>query len=1206
MSDRPSDKRVTSTQESLQPQRIGKEEKAYQSVLDIEERLQKGDATNIALTGPYGSGKSSILITLKDDFPEHHYLNISLATLKPADLKAQDNESSKNSEDDDREGREKEQMKGKGKEKLTKLNLDRLIEYSILQQLIYKEKQATLPNSRFKRIFQLPEKTVIKATIAVIVAFLAVIIIFEPTRLKVEWLCELFGRNWMNIAGDVASILYLLWFAYKTISLIIPAISNSRLNKLNLKDGEIEIVENTSIFNKHLDEILYFFEQTDYDVVMLEDLDRFETTDIFLKLRELNLLLNESKVVGRTIFFVYAVRDDMFQDAERVKCFDYVTTVIPVINRSNAKNQLKEELAKRGVTEIADNHLRELGFFLHDMRLLKNIANEYVQYRGKLEKGISSEKLLGMIVYKNYHPKDFADLHDCKGVIYQLLNLKERFVSAKIEELEKENQRKRILQEKHQKERHLKESELRRIYLEAYRDRMISTMQNIKIGDNSYSIKDIAANEKLFEKLISTTTVKYSYVETNNGYYGGRTQQNTVNLPFSDVEQSVDTTITYRERLDAIRTTYEELEDFNYMDIRKEDIRSQTLSQIMGGIDYASNTEYQALNVHKLIEFLVVKGYIDENYYDYISYFYGNFIDAHDWEFVLDLKLNKTHPYDYHINNAESCVKEIPSSVYRKNAILNIDILNYLAVHVSEKANLRRLQVMLRTVVEGKKYDFLAEYYQKGNQQDVVFAQLFEQHKNLWPVVEKNDDEKLSLKQCWYKYAEKEQSCEGSQKWLNSNFSFITDHLLDIEDEQWCSLIREGEYEFDELNDISNDILKAVAEMNAYTLTRHNVETLVSCLLDMNLEAVSYRLVCETEHDTLIDRVEENLGHCMKRVFASPEAEKESEDAILGILLSIQATDDEKIAYLQKQQNKIGLEQAEQNDVKTLALKCDVVESSWENVVHYLNEVSEKKADETIIKFVNKHAGELSVQRIDKLAKEDVQNLLVQFVSTNYLTFEAFTKIVECFDTWHYESGVPAIEERRAMVLNEKGMLHYTEKNTKSIIERYSASLVIAYLLKHKRDWLKKPEDVAYDTDIAIGLIKSSLTISEKTALISCFNADIINSELADEIIRILSKQEIKLDVNFLLKVMKLTNLTGERLKVLNYTLEKNSFDEDLITAFIKTLHFPYKYIAEKGKKPEIPNDEESWRLVKLLKDNDYISSYSETKKGIRVNTKLK
>ena len=154
------------TQESLQPKRIGKEEKAYQSVLDIEERLQKGDATNIALTGPYGSGKSSILITLKEDFPKHHYLKISLATLKPFDEKDND------------EG-----------DKPSKLNLDRLIEYSILQQLIYKEKQAALPNSRFKRIFQLPKKKVVWATIAIILAIIALIILFEPTKLQVAWLC---------------------------------------------------------------------------------------------------------------------------------------------------------------------------------------------------------------------------------------------------------------------------------------------------------------------------------------------------------------------------------------------------------------------------------------------------------------------------------------------------------------------------------------------------------------------------------------------------------------------------------------------------------------------------------------------------------------------------------------------------------------------------------------------------------------------------------------------------------------------------------------------------------------------------------------------------------------------------------------------------------------------------------------------------------
>ena len=75
----------------------------------------------------------------------------------------------------------------------------------------------------------------------------------------------------------------------------------------------IELSEDTSIFNRHLDEILYFFQATNYDVVFIEDLDRFGTSKIFLKLRELNFLLNASKAVERHIVFLYAVKDDIFQ-----------------------------------------------------------------------------------------------------------------------------------------------------------------------------------------------------------------------------------------------------------------------------------------------------------------------------------------------------------------------------------------------------------------------------------------------------------------------------------------------------------------------------------------------------------------------------------------------------------------------------------------------------------------------------------------------------------------------------------------------------------------------------------------------------------------------------------------------------------------------------------------------------------------------------
>lgn len=1178
------------TQESLQPQQIKTEDKAYQSVRDIEERLQMGDATNIALTGPFGSGKSSILITLKQDFPDHNYLNISLATLKPSDAIVQGKAIEKG---DDK------------KEELSKLNLDRLIEYSILQQLIYKEKQDTLPNSRFKRIFHLPTNQVIKVTISVILTVVALIVVLEPTFLRVEWLCKLFGKEWMNISGDVLCITYLLWFAYEAIALIVPAISNSRLNKLNLKDGEIEIVENTSIFNKHLDEILYFFEQTNYDVVLLEDLDRFESTDIFLKLRELNLLLNESKVVGRKIFFIYAVRDDLFEDAERVKCFDYITTVIPVINRSNAKSQLKEELEKRGVKEIKEATLRELGFFLHDMRLLKNIANEFVQYRGKLKNGISGDKLLGMIVYKNYFPKDFANLHDCKGIVYHLLNMKDSFVAARIAELEDENEKRQKQQLAYQKEQHLKEAELRRIYVDAYRDKIGDFVKQIKIGDNFYSLKEIASNEKLFDKLISNTNVVYTYTDASSGYHRGQNQQGSQSISFTEIEKTVSDSISFSERMSALKTTFEELKDIELFNIRKEDIRSQMISQLMNEIDYGSMEEYKKLEVPRLIEYLIVNGYIDENYYDYISYFYANFIDEHDWDFILDMKLNKVHPYDYHINNIEACLTEIPELIYRKNVILNIEIVDYLAERQAVRTNIERLMVILRTAVDNKKYDFLAEYYQKGKRPAEVFGLLFSQHENLWSAINKNDDDKLNLKLSWYQFAEKDHSCAGSRKWLSEHFAFMTDHLLDFEVEHWCMLIKGGEYQFTELNAKSKDILEAVTDTNSYTLTKHNVEVLVGSLLDLNLDSVSFSLVEQTEHEQLIRRVKDNLGLCLRTVFAAPESEKESKDAIQGILLTATATESEKIIYLKKQQNKFNFKAIEQNDTKTLALKCDVIQPSWENVIHYLNNVSEQKADPELVKYLEQHADVFASIKVPQDPEDDERLLLQQLIKTETLSFDVYKRIIGQFSRWKL-TGVPSIEGRRVLLLIEKGMLPFKDENTNDLLSNYSEQVVVAYLLKNKREFLAAQSSVSYTTELATELMKSGLSVREKASLVPHFGKEIVDSDLADEIIVVLNQQEVILDYSFVLKVLSLTRKSDDRLRVLNYTLEKNDFAEDKITALLNTLPYPYKYIAEKGRKPEIPNNEQTMKLVHTLKKKDYISSYSELKNGIRVYTKMK
>ena len=50
---------------------------------------------------------------------------------------------------------------------------------------------------------------------------------------------------------------------------------------------------NNSIFNKHLDEILYFFQMTDYNVVIIEDLDNLNKANFvgYYIINENNLVL---------------------------------------------------------------------------------------------------------------------------------------------------------------------------------------------------------------------------------------------------------------------------------------------------------------------------------------------------------------------------------------------------------------------------------------------------------------------------------------------------------------------------------------------------------------------------------------------------------------------------------------------------------------------------------------------------------------------------------------------------------------------------------------------------------------------------------------------------------------------------------------------------------------------------------------------------
>lgn len=76
--------------------------------------------------------------------------------------------------------------------------------------------------------------------------------------------------------------------------------------------------------------------------------------------------------------------------------------------------------------------LREVSRYLHDLRLINNIFNEYAIYVTNLETNgenlLDANKLLAILIYKNVYPRDFEQLHRGVGNLASIFNRQQELI----------------------------------------------------------------------------------------------------------------------------------------------------------------------------------------------------------------------------------------------------------------------------------------------------------------------------------------------------------------------------------------------------------------------------------------------------------------------------------------------------------------------------------------------------------------------------------------------------------------------------------------------------------------------------------------------------------------------------------------------------------------------------------------------------------
>lgn len=226
----------------------------YEEAIDYV--FSNSDVKNVAISGAYSAGKSSVLASYKKKHDELRFLHISLAHFKSTD------------QESDAEVKES------------------TLEGKILNQLIHQIPSEKIPQTNFRVKKTVSSKSIATSTIGAVLFLISILhlLFFSVWKnyigvLPVSLIKSILMPSTHPYALIVDGIIILVLLSLSVYKLIRIQREKNIFRKLNIKGNEIEIFEKSddSYFDKYLNEVLYLFENSDADVIVFEDMDRFNT-----------------------------------------------------------------------------------------------------------------------------------------------------------------------------------------------------------------------------------------------------------------------------------------------------------------------------------------------------------------------------------------------------------------------------------------------------------------------------------------------------------------------------------------------------------------------------------------------------------------------------------------------------------------------------------------------------------------------------------------------------------------------------------------------------------------------------------------------------------------------------------------------------------------------------------------------------------------
>lgn len=1194
------------------------ENKGYIPVSLLKKAIDNDRMLNIAVAGNYGVGKSSIINTAEEELnrgclPKHRFIRITLASLltqsnKPGNeqeervldstsLEKIGSESkTKQGKLEEREGEKHGQDSLSSPSELSRVT-DRQIEYSILQQILYHDRPQKTPKSRIKRIHKTQLlKPYLIASVCIIV-FLSLLLLLKPLWLSsfidLEHISDhlLTTLTWGPVIALILIFILVCRYVSRHFSLSVA--------RIGYKDIEMKVKEEMSIFNTFMDEIVYFFESTKYDVVVFEDLDRFENRDvIFYKLRELNTILNNSLSIKRRINFVYAVLDDLFDSTERVKFFDYIITVIPVINSLNSYEKLKDYIQPQELFErLGQTELTNLCDYLQDMRLLLNIVNEFNQFVPLIDSNVLSVKVLfGLIVYKNYVPSDFSLMYNKSGVAAEAIERADENRMHIIKDYDNEIERHRKAMDSARDEYEKQVIALRKLYLDKGKELSDYPTYNlsIRIDKDRYLFDRVAEDASLFKKVREGQARFF----INNGA--------VTNIPsFSSIELNVGGS-GFDETVNKYKTAYENQVAELEKEISSLSLKRRLIPETIQGI-YQTNPglldvilrPIEDAEKRGLLKFLFLNGYIDKHYQYYISYFYPNALSHEDRVFVMRAGRHEGVQYETHLDRIEEVLKRFSPRDFENNtSLLNVDLVR--EVFQNPKYENYRSPIC-ELIASSKSLDFLlASYKALSPIKNPFYFQLLRTYDYWNEINEYDDDQQEVLREIYVRFCELRDSRlnPAFKDWLPNNYAFL--------DKRWDVITPKRLLEnvfkscnpvFDvlKLKNTPDVVLQDLIDNQRYEFSRQNFNAIVKKLgFYERYSAAAYTALREANVPALIKTIHNNWSRAIKTVFPDTSTREDS-SALTDILNYPNIPLYEARLYISKQRTHIRFADRINDDVLTFAFDNSLVEATWTNIYYYV--IAKEKSLPLAFLYNNRIRSRIS----ESLSPKEESHLCRLLVFSNAIKLSHYRELVALFST-PFKEVVNAIQPARMKILIENDFLEFNEENYKTIKNHYP-SLSSLFLSKNVKAFFQSSAKIDIDCSDAVASLKAIETKKGKCDFIRAIADSEFapNAELISLVSPLVTNGDIKVsELSIPLLIGIISNSTDEmRIGLGRRAITSIPFKKETVSGVLQAMGGDFRRLNSDSMTSSISYSRDAMQVINCLVINGFVKSYE--RKGDKI-----